>query len=311
MLATLLLLGLTVPVVAQGGVGRYYSETGHTLDPQFTDYFDSHGGLSILGFPITDAFVDYWTGLVVQYTQNSRLELYADPRSESMEVALKELGVVFVGDRALDLADPLASGSSADCEYYAISGHSVCYMFLDFYRSHGGPQLFGYPVSEFTIENDRLVQYFQGFRLDWYPENPPGNQVQVAPLGRVHFNLMGYDRDLLRPKTPSDAMLYEVIELHPQAVVAHPVLGGEGVQTVYVVVRDQNLLPVESAAVTLVAHFPGETRTLLLPPTDAQGVSSLDMRFENQTPGTEVDLEYFVSSGTVLTMTRDSFRIWW
>jgi len=147
--------------------------------------------------------------------------------------------------------------------------------------------------------------------LDWYPGNPAGNQVQVAPLGRVHFDLMGYDRDLLRPKTPSNAMLYEVVDLRPQAAVAHPVLGADGVQTVFVVVRDQNLLPVESAAVTLVAHFKGETRTMLLPPTDEHGVSTLDVAFENQNPGTEVDLEYFVSSGTVLTTTRDSFRIWW
>ncbi len=311
MLATLLLLGLTVPVLAQGGVGRYYSETGHTLDPEFTDYFDSHGGLDILGFPITDAFVDYWTGLVVQYTQNSRMEYFADPGTESMQVGLKELGVVFVGERALDLADPLASGSSADCEYYPISGHSVCYMFLDFYREHGGPQLFGYPVSEFTIENDRLVQYFQGFRLDWYPENSAGGQVQVAPLGRMHFELMEYDRDLLRPKTPNDAQLYQVVNLIPQASVARPVMGSDGVQKVNVVVRDQNLLPVQSAAVTLVAHFAGETRTLLMQPTNAHGVSSLDLAFEGQTPGTEVDLEFFVVSGTVLTMTRDSFRIWW
>lgn len=307
----LLLLGLTVPVLAQGGVGRYYSETGHTLDPEFTDYFDSHGGLDILGFPITDAFVDYWTGLVVQYTQNSRMEYFANPSTGSMQVGLKELGVVFVGERALDLADPLASGSSADCEYYPISGHSVCFMFLDFYRDHGGPQLFGYPVSEFTIENDRLVQYFQGFRLDWYPENIAGQQVQVAPLGRMHFELMEYDRELLRPKTPNDAQLYQVVKLIPQASVASPVMGSSGVQAVNVVVRDQNLLPVESAAVTLVAHFTDETRTLLMQPTDENGVSSLALTFDAQTPGTEVDLEFFVVSGTVLTMTRDSFRIWW
>jgi len=311
LLATLLLLGLTIPVLAQGGVGRYYSETGHTLDPEFTDYFDSHGGLDILGFPITDAFVDYWTGLVVQYTQNSRMEYFANPGTGSMQVGLKELGVVFVGERALNLADPLASGSSADCEYYPISGHSVCFMFLDFYRDHGGPQLFGYPVSEFTIENDRLVQYFQGFRLDWYPENPAGGQVQVAPLGRMHFELMEYDRELLRPKTPNDAQLYRVVNLIPQASVAWPVMGSSGVQMVNVVVRDQNLLPVESAAVTLVAHFIGETRTLLMQPTDDKGVSSLELSFDGQTPGAEVDLEFFVVSGTVLTMTRDSFRIWW
>lgn len=297
--------------MAQSLSGRYYSETGHTLDAEFVEYFDNHGGLGILGFPITDAFVDYWTGLVIQYTQNGRMELFPDPTSDDMQVRLKELGILFVGDRALEVADPLSIRSNADCEFYSLTGHSICFMFLDFYHENGGPELFGYPVSEFTIENDRLVQYFQGFRLDWYPENLPGQQVLAAPLGRVHFEVMDYNDDLLRPKAPSNAMMYEVVELQPHASVSKPITGSSDTQLVYVVVRDQNLLPVSSAAVTLVANFPDEARTLVFPPTDEAGITQLEIEFEGQTPGAQVDLDIYVSSGTVLTRTSDSFRIWW
>jgi hypothetical protein len=82
--------------MAQSLSGRYYSETGHTLDAEFVEYFDNHGGLGILGFPITDAFVDYWTGLVIQYTQNGRMELFPDPTSDDMQVRLKLRATVSV-----------------------------------------------------------------------------------------------------------------------------------------------------------------------------------------------------------------------
>lgn len=275
------------------------------------DYFDAHGGLEILGYPITDAFLDYWTGLLIQYTQNSRLELYPEPSSSTLEVRLKELGVQFVGERALERSTAFSAGSAGQCEYYELTGHSVCFAFLEFYRAKGGPQLFGYPVSEFTIENDRLVQYFQGFRLDWYPENPIGDQVQVAPLGRMHFDRMGYDRDLLSPKPPSNSLVYKVLELQPSSSVAKPVTSVSDAQELFVSVRDQNLMPVQGAAVTALVHFPTETRTLVLPPTDANGVSRTTLVFEGQPPGSEVDLEYFISTGTLLATARDAFRIWW
>ena len=296
---------------AQGESGRYYSETGHTLAAQFVDYFDSHGGLEILGYPITDAFVDPWTGLLIQYTQNSRMEYYPETETGTMQVRLKELGVILISDQSKVFSDPISLGSNADCDYYALTGHSVCLAFLEFYDRHGATRLFGFPITDFVLENDRLVQYFQGFRLDWYPENPVGGQVQVAPLGRVHFEAMGYDPYLLRPTTPSNTMMYQIVNLQPKASVEKPATAASDTQEVYVVVRDQNLLPVRGAGITLVASFPGETRTLLMPPTDELGGSRLSLTFSDQDPGTEVGLEFFISTGTVLTTTRDSFRIWW
>lgn len=299
------------PALAQGEAGRYYSETGHTLAAEFVDYFDLHGGLELLGYPITDAFVDPWTGLLIQYTQNSRLELYPDPDSSTMQVRLKELGVLLIGDQSQVIHQPVPPGSNSDCKYYSLTDHHVCFAFLEYYLTHGETQLFGFPITDFVVESDRLVQYFQGFRLDWYPENLIGNQVQVAPLGRIHFDAMGYDQDLLRPTTPSNAFAYQVFELKPSAAVGKPVTAVLDSQEVFVVVRDQNLLPVQGAAVTLVAKFPDETRTLLMPPTNEHGLSRLKVGFDAQTPGTEVELEFYVSTGSVLTTTRDSFRIWW
>ncbi len=65
------------PVHAQEN-GRYFPETGHTIDGQFVRFFDLQGGLEILGYPITDAFVDPRSGWLIQYFQNARMELVLD-----------------------------------------------------------------------------------------------------------------------------------------------------------------------------------------------------------------------------------------
>lgn len=111
--------------------------------------------------------------------------------------------------------------------------------------------------------------------------------------------------------SPSNTRQSEVVELRPEASVGKPVVGSDGTQNVYIVVRDQDLRPVEGAAVTLVAQFFGETRTLLMPSTDARGISMLNLIYDGELPGSEILLEFFVSSGSLLTTTRDSFRIWW
>ncbi|HMK07860.1 MAG TPA: hypothetical protein VK449_02410, partial [Anaerolineales bacterium] len=203
MKGTLVLLALAVagvaavaqspPAAAQEEGGRYYSETGHTLDGRFVGFFDDHGGSAILGFPITDSFVDPASGWRIQYLENARLELAPEAGSGRVGVRLAALGEALGGWQApLDAAE-IPGAADANCRYYAESGHSVCHAFLSFYQAHGGPDSFGYPISEFQLVGDRIVQYFQAIRLDWYPETPSGEPVRVAPLGRQHFDQMGYD----------------------------------------------------------------------------------------------------------------------
>jgi hypothetical protein len=296
---------------AQSEGGRYYPETGHTLGASFLEFFDSLGGPGILGYPITEPFVDPLSGWLIQYTENARMELVPSREQGGAQPHLSSLGEALGGWQP-----PLESpggifGSGANCRFYSESHHNVCHAFLDFYENHGGPATFGYPISEFTLEAGRIVQYFQAFRLDWYPEDPGGGRVRIAPLGRAHFERLGYDPELLRPRPPDDLSAYVVSELHPRASLLVPVAASTGSQTVYLIVRDQAGSPVARAAGMLVAHFPNGDRTLVMPLTDDRGISRLTLAYEGVPPGSMVDLEFWVVYGELQAVTRDSFRVWW
>lgn len=291
------------------GEGRYYPETGHTLDGTFVSYYDEHGGLRVLGYPITDSFVDPGSGFLIQYLQNNRVELIHG--KDGSYVKMPVLGELLGGWEPPLQGGQFLLGSMPGCRYYPEAGHRVCHAFLEFYENYGGPAVFGYPISEFKLENGRLVQYFQGFRLDWHPEAPAGEQVRVGQLGRVHFELSGYDRSLLKPRQPNSMQYYRVVELRPTSATWKPMVQSTDTQKVYLVVRDQNLNPLEGASVTLVAKFADHERMLVMPQSDQNGVSMLTLSFENQPPGANVVLEFWVVYGELVATTQDSFRVWW
>jgi hypothetical protein len=102
-----------------------------------------------------------------------------------------------------------------------------------------------------------------------------------------------------------------VQSLLPKASVFSPVLKSNGDQLVFLIVRDQNLNPVEGAASLLTVHFSEGVQTWLMPLTDEYGVSQLNLEIKNQPPGTSVVLEFQVVFDELQATTRDSFRIWW
>ena len=313
-LAAALVLGaLAWPTagLAQEEGGRYFSETGHTLDARFVSFFEDHGAEAVLGYPITDSFIDPATGWRIQYLENARLELAPESGSARVVVRLAALGEALGGwDAPLDpVRDPGATESA--CRTYAETGHSVCHAFLDYYLANGGPAVFGYPISEFQLEGERIVQHFQAFRFDWYPEDAGPMPVRLAALGREHFQQMGYDPALLRPSLPSDILLYEVLELRPHVSVAHPVMAADGTQTVYVSVRDQNLNPVPQATVVLTIHLADADRIVLLPATDERGLTRLSFDFADQPRGLSAALDVTVVRDRLQALTRDSFLIWY
>jgi hypothetical protein len=102
-----------------------------------------------------------------------------------------------------------------------------------------------------------------------------------------------------------------VQKLLSKASVLSPVLESNGYQRVYLIVRDQNLNPVEGAASLLTVYFPNDVETWLMPLTDEYGISQLNLEIKNQPPGSSVVLEFRVVLDELQTTTRDSFRIWW
>jgi hypothetical protein len=309
-IALVVLTAGTYPAWAQTS-GRFFPETGHTLDSRFISIFDEHGGLTILGYPITEAFIDPEGGVLIQYTQNARLELIPNFDTGELTAKLTPLGEEMGGWQLPILADSVPSSINTDCRYFPDTGHQICHAFLDFFESHGGLPVFGFPISELTMEHDRLVQYFQGFRLDWHPEDTINGAVQVAPLGRLHFEELGYSRRLLRPALPSDTIHYLPLDLSAHPSVLKPVCHRSDTQEVFIAVQDQYAIPVQGATAFVIVEFDEGQRTFVLPLTDQNGISSLILPVEDQPIGSRVDLEYWIAYGDMLTITRDSFLIWW
>lgn len=86
-----------------------------------------------------------------------------------------------------------AQAQSSDSEYFPQFGHNVKGEFLDYYYGVPDPTLvFGYPITERIQSVDGLeVQYFQRARFEYHPELPPGQQVQLTPLGRLTYTPAG------------------------------------------------------------------------------------------------------------------------
>lgn len=290
---------------AQSG-GRYYPETGHVLEAQFIEFFDSHGSVDILGFPITDGFSDPETGRFIQYTENARLEWVTDQPGGNPHASLAPLGEI-LGSTYSGGQEQNLEGQG--CRSFPNSPHTTCYAFLEFFEANGGPELFGVPVSGFIIENNRIVQYFEYFRLDWYPEATSGQQVRVAPLGRQHFERQGYDPSLLEPSRRGGQAQYRISELRPSASVDEPSVSPDAPQQIYLVVRDQNQQPVGGAAALLIAHLPTRDRYFLMPETDRQGVSRMSLLLDGEPSGTQVNLEIWVIHNGLEAAARDSFMI--
>ncbi|NWJ47736.1 MAG: M23 family metallopeptidase [Chloroflexi bacterium] len=68
----------------------YFTETRHTLSAGFKRYWDSHGGLAIFGFPISEEFTE--GGYTVQYFERNRFEYHPEFSGTEYEVLLGLLG---------------------------------------------------------------------------------------------------------------------------------------------------------------------------------------------------------------------------
>src|SRR5438876_856288 len=73
--------------------------------------------------------------------------------------------------------------------YFPQTGHNVGGAFLRFFVAAGGVDVLGLPLSEEVPRDGHTVQWFQDARLEWWPENPPAEQVQYGLVGQEHLKL--------------------------------------------------------------------------------------------------------------------------
>jgi hypothetical protein len=297
---------LTEPGLAQE---RYFPEAGYVVEGEFLRFFEEHGGLRVFGYPISPSFK--YGDLEVQYFQNGRLELASDGHAY-LSLLPYEL--------SLKRTEPINRQQvSAGGEYFPATGHSVVMAFLDLYLKYDGPELFGYPITELTNENDRLVQYFERGVFEWWPELPDGQRVQLSRLGESYFQSAHHDPALLFARIgPNDQ---SVTSIHVSAGVRAPIVGlDETQQVVYVHVRDQLGQALETAEVKAFVLWPDLTQRILITPaqlTNANGTAIFPFHisglstFSQLAAGDTIPIQIEASFDGHQSRTATAFGIWW
>ena len=327
--ATVLIAGLGASNPQNGEqTCRYFNETGHWVCGEFLEFFDARGGLEIFGYPLTEAFDDATRGdLHVQYFQRARLEWHPDnsaPYRVQLGLLVDELG--YGSPPAQPEEVPSSNGPLH--HYFPQTQHVVSYGFLDYFREHGGLDIFGYPRSDLMYEGERIVQYFQRARMVWHPESPAGSQVRLADLGEIYIEEFGLPGDYDEPVPPSarpredaygDRAVSEaartvermVTKLRATASVRSIITGRQGKQTLFVYVTDQQKRPLEGVSVTADVRYPSRRQTFELGLTDEDGFVRKDFEILPTPPGKRVVIDISVVYQDVAATTQIFFLPWW
>ena len=288
---------------------EYFPETGHNLKGEFLKFFREHGGLEIFGYPITEELVE--DGQLVQYFQRTRLESHPENPAERRV----RLGVLaeWMGKNTPPI-DPslIPLADDPDRRYFSETGHTVTFSFLAFFDAKGGVDIFGYPITEYFSENGRFVQYFQSARMEFYPDRPPAQQVQLADLGEIYFEWAGLDASLRRaaPARLNDEPALGPTTLRLDASVTSPYTSYPGQQTVHVYVTDQRRRGVKDARVTFVVEYPGVAKTYNMAVTGAKGYTSYTFDLERSPVARSVVIRITATFGSLTGETQTSFVFW-
>lgn len=322
-------LGLIAPAPGQTQVQppQYFPQTGHFVRDEFLAYFNAYGGERIFGYPITEDFYDrYDAGCRTQYFQKARMDLvpgvFGPPR-----IRLAPLSEYLGRREPPIIANDIPQSNDPLRRYYPQTGHTLGYAFKTFFDFNGGLEVFGYPITELIVENGRIVQYFQKAKMEWHPERPNEERVQLGNLGEIYFRSAGLNPTLLS-RVPSGAiqspwgtpqpsatiwplLSRPISQMTVYASLRSAIVGAKGSQTVSVYVADQDGQPIIGATVSCTVRYPHEDRVLAMPVTDTDGRSYLTFQLANPPPGYIVFVEVTATYGQVRADGRAAFLTWW
>jgi hypothetical protein len=301
-----LAFSISKAVRAQSSDSVYVSETGHWIWGDFLRTYNSVSDpLLFFGYPITDDFNDPITGVRVQYFQKARFDLVDTNQGPQVQIA--PLGK-YLHESGAPLADIPRDGPT--CRSFQ-TGFSVCYAFLQFFDAHDGHNRFGNPISDVEVIDGRYMQYFDFARMEWWPDKPAGQRVVLTDLGRIYFDKVVGNGDLLRSSPPAN-IAGNLIKPIVRVFALKSLVGVGDQQTVYVIAQDQFLRPLDNAQVGVTLYFPdGGKEFYRLSETNEFGISQFSFTVGNLPVQAVVNVEAEISLRSENAIGRTWFRIWW
>jgi hypothetical protein len=280
-------------------------ENGIPIAAEFQVFYQEYGGQDVLGEPVTEMFTTAPGERPLQYFQNMRLEY--DLASSKVQVS--PLGEWELGGLNEQVTAPVpedgANRTFPDSEF------TVQDEFLRFYEDKAGDVLLGLPISPQLNVDGLRVQYFENGRLEWHPEAPANQRVQLGDLGQTHFdNEMVFTYQEMRPARPVSSA--GVTDIDVAAYVKAPILYAGEDQVLYVTTRTPGGDPVSNVIVEIVIAYDDKTETVRSTPTDDLGQAKLPLNY-NIPPGKDVVLQLTAlnSNGRSLGNTVLTYETWW
>jgi hypothetical protein len=196
-----LVFAVLLPRAARGDTT--FPQTDYSIWGPFETYWKAHGGLAQFGMPRTSVFpVTSKATKGGQYDAQwfERAQFTYNPSNpDPYKVQLQLLGSLLTAGRQNEqpfqrtaaMANPLS-------RYFDATGHNLSGKFLEYWNSHGGLPIYGYPISEQFTERSKsdgkeyVVQYFERNRFELHPELA-GTQyeVQLGLLGSELLDAQG------------------------------------------------------------------------------------------------------------------------
>ncbi len=293
-----------------------FEKTGHKISGEVLEWYQQQkNAAKTVGEAITSVFQVPGSTIFAQCFEKMCIELHPEAARGERIVPMPIGKILYEkyghGQPFAVLDDPSV------CRYFEQSGFYVCLDFLDFYQAHGGTAIFGLPISNFEWQDGKIVQYFENARFEWHANLPEKHRVVVSNLGLEYFHQFGGDLSKLLV-AETNAIIDSLqaggdsdITLKPQAYTKLAVLPLGNAQTLFVLVYNHQLLPVEGAQIAFQVTFPsGQEHNYIIPaPTNAQGFTSFT--FPTLYEIGEVHISVEASVGAATGKTTTSFRIWW
>ncbi|NWJ47535.1 MAG: hypothetical protein HXX08_16880 [Chloroflexi bacterium] len=201
--SVLLMLGLFVSALtpALADDSEYFEATGKTVSGKFLQYWHSNGGLSVFGYPITEAQMEVnpedGQVYLTQWFERHRFELHPEKAGTPFEILTGLLGKdlrreALEVDPDFKRADVLYNVLQPKEQqwYFEQTGHNLRFRFLEYWMANGGLERFGYPISEEHREVDPetgksyVMQWFERARFEYHPENQRPYDVLLGLLGK-------------------------------------------------------------------------------------------------------------------------------
>ena len=236
---------LGVPPAA-AGERLCFPETSSCAENAFLTFWQTHGGVEILGFPISQPVVDE-RGLVIQFYERAIMEWHPD-NPPAHRVLLALLGAERLGNRPERQAPPIPC--AADCTSFDATAHTLRGAFARYWTAHGGLPVFGYPITEEFEEvsptdgRTYRVQYFERNRFEHHPE-------LAGTAYEVLLGLLGAEALTARPavlnRPAARVPDYPVLEPGTPERLIIPVLGVDAPVTPVTVDDDGNMEAPHSA----------------------------------------------------------------